>query len=106
MSLLWVLLAVLGKNGRDAMVSMKGIAGAAAILIGLSALPARAGYVVDLTQVGSNVVAIGSGTLDVSDLSFVYSGSYGGVIQPNAAVIAIGPVSVPSIDSYSGVTGQ
>ena len=39
------------------MTLMKGVASlAAAMLIGLSALPAQAGYVVDLTQVGSDVV--------------------------------------------------
>ena len=44
------------------MAFIKGIASlGAAMLIGLSALSARAGYVVDLTQQGSNVVATGSG---------------------------------------------
>ena len=44
------------------MIFIKGIASiGAAILIGLSAPSARAGYVVDLTQQGSNVVATGSG---------------------------------------------
>ena len=49
----------------------------AAMLIGssLSAPPAQAAYIVDLTQEGSNVVATGSGTLDVSDLTFVINES-------------------------------
>ena len=80
----------------------------AAMLIGssLSAPPAQAAYIVDLTQEGSNVVATGSGTLDVSDLTFVIneSGAYGAVIQPSGGVIVIGPVSA-SVDDYTGVTG-
>jgi hypothetical protein len=40
----------------------------AATLIGLSAVPARAAFVVDLTQQGSDVVATGSGTIDLTDL--------------------------------------
>jgi hypothetical protein len=47
------------------MIFIKGSASlGAAILIGLSALSAQAGYVVDLTQVGSDVVATGSGPID------------------------------------------
>lgn len=34
--------------------------------------PAQAGYVVDLTQHGTNVVATGSGAIDLTGLSFVY----------------------------------
>ena len=46
----------------------------AAMLIGLSAPPAQAGYVVDLTQVGGDVVATGSGPIDLTGLSFGISG--------------------------------
>jgi hypothetical protein len=53
------------------MIFIKGTASlGAAMLIGLSALSAQAGYVVDLTQVGSNVVASGSGAVDLSGLTF------------------------------------
>lgn len=37
---------------------------------GLSAPPVRAGYIVTLAQVGSNVVATGNGTIDLTGLSF------------------------------------
>ena len=54
------------------MILIKGMASfGAAMLIGLSAPSAQAGYVVDLTQEGSDVVASGSGAIDLSGLTFV-----------------------------------
>ena len=53
------------------------IAGAAtlgvAVLMGygLSAPPAQANYIVNLTEQGGNVVANGSGTLDLTDLNLL-----------------------------------
>jgi len=40
----------------------------------MSALPAQAAYIVTLTQEGPNVVANGSGTLDLTDLTLFSSG--------------------------------
>ena len=60
---------------------VKQIGGAAAIgaamIIGsgLCAPPAQAGYTVTLTQVGSNVVATGIGTIDTTDLTFEGGGT-------------------------------
>jgi hypothetical protein len=42
----------------------------AAMLIGLCTSSARAGYVVDLTEVGGDVVATGSGAIDLAGLTF------------------------------------
>ena len=42
---------------------------------GLSARPERAGFVVTLEQVGSDVVASGSGAIDLTDLSPPFSTS-------------------------------
>jgi hypothetical protein len=69
-------------------------AAAAAMLIG-SGLSAQAGYVVTLEQVGNNVVATGSGPLDVSNLA--------GEIVPGVGVnpILLGP-SQPSFIHPSG----
>ena len=57
------------------MTFVKRIAGAAAVgaamLIGLSAPSAEAGYIVDLTQQGADVVATGSGAIDLTGLTFV-----------------------------------
>jgi hypothetical protein len=57
---------------------------------GLSAQPAKAGFVVDLTQQGSNVVATGSGAIDLTTLTFVFSNSGVGLLSPNNGNLAIG----------------
>ena len=45
----------------------------AAMLIGLFAQSAQAGYIVDLLrEVGSNVIASGNGAIDLTGLSFVH----------------------------------
>ena len=50
----------------------------AAMLIGLSALSAQAGYVVNLTQTqGGEVVATGSGAIDLTGLTLVH-----GFVEP------------------------
>ena len=54
-----------------------GTAIGAAMLIGLSAPSAQAGYVVTLTQEGGDVVATGMGLIDLTGLSFVVGGGGG-----------------------------
>jgi PEP-CTERM motif-containing protein len=89
------------------MAFIKGIASlGAAMLIGLSAPPAQAGYVVDLTQQGSNVVATGSGPIDLTGLTRL-----GGILSeaprlsPSAPSVITGPTSGPLLDGYTGVSG-
>jgi hypothetical protein len=63
---------------------VKRILGAAiggTMLIGLSAPSAEAGYVVDLTQEGADVVATGNGEIDLTGLTFVHTFSSGGPAQ-------------------------
>jgi PEP-CTERM motif len=73
------------------MTFIKGIAGiGAAMLIGLSALSARAGYVVDLTQVGSDVVAKGSGAIDLTGLTLINTFSLPPLLIPRAGIIITG----------------
>jgi hypothetical protein len=55
---------------------------------GLSAQPAQAGYIVDLTQQGSNVVATGSGEIDLTGLGFVWT------ISSTAAIGLLNPSGV------------
>lgn len=77
-----------------------------AILIsaGLAARPAQAAYVVTLEQEGANVVATGSGTLDLTGLSFNASGCCGaGEISPNIGFVMTGEIS--SVDLYIGPAG-
>jgi hypothetical protein len=94
------------------MAFIKGIASlGAAMLIGLSALSARAGYVVDLTQQGSDVVATGSGPIDLTGLTFFSTDNFSGPeITPNGGDdpinmdILTGPRGQP-FDLYTGLTG-
>ena len=73
---------------------------------GLSAPPAQAGYVVTLTQQGSDVVATGSGPIDLSGLTFS-SGSFTfAEMTPSIADITTGPILVfTATDTYTGVSG-
>lgn len=93
------------------MTFIKGIAGSAAIgaamLIGLSAPPARAGYVVDLTQVGPNVVATGSGPIDLTGLTVVGPFNSTAIIIPVNGLINSGPAlpDFSPVDLYTGFTG-
>jgi hypothetical protein len=74
---------------------------------GLLALPAQAGYVVTLEQVGRNVVATGSGSIDLTGLSFAGPGLSGSRLFPSAAEIITGPGQEGLLrsDLYTGYTG-
>jgi hypothetical protein len=99
------------------MIFVNRIAGVAALgaamLIGSGpcAPPAQAGYIVTLAQQGSNVVATGSGTLDLTDLSLEMSAlDVTAAMLPGEGIIRTGPVFLPPdehvfIDRYTGLTG-
>ncbi len=80
---------------------------AVALLIGfgLSAPTAWADYIVTLSQVGSNVVATGSGTINLTDLSFFGTGGADAGILPSDGEIVTGPTSGSTVDVYTGFTG-
>jgi hypothetical protein len=70
--------------------------------------PAQAGYIVTLQQVGPNVVATGSGAIDLTGLTFSQSISLNPGMQPEShfgsqffCSINTGPIS-SSVDSYLG----
>jgi hypothetical protein len=94
------------------MTFVKRVAGPAALGVatligsGLSAPPAQAGYVVTLTQQGSNVVATGSGILDLTGLSLTITGdtSQAGIF-PAGGLINTGPTTATPVDLYTGTTG-
>ena len=76
----------------------------AAMLIGLSA-SARAGYVVDLTETGGNVVATGSGAIDLAGLeSNVLTGGMA-FLNPSLGAIRTGPPPFTPIEGYDAVNG-
>jgi hypothetical protein len=68
--------------------------------------PAQAGYVVTLAQRGSNVVAAGSGTIDLAGLTLSNTGvSVVSAIIPNARVTNTGPVTGVLEDVYTRFIG-
>ena len=74
-------------------------------LLGVSIRPAQAGYTVTLMQVGTDVVATGSGAIDLNGLTFVGSGDdFNPAIDPPLGIIATGPFA-SSVDVYQGFTG-
>jgi hypothetical protein len=87
------------------MTLVKQMAGAAAlgaamvIGCGLSAPSAWAGYIVTLTQQGSNVVATGSGPIDLIGLSLTGDGGAAASVVPSFGSINTGP-PVTSVDQY------
>ena len=82
-----------------------GLAASVALSLCLSAPPAQAGYIVTLEQVGSNVVATGSGAIDLTDLTLVYAdaGYFVPDIWPVAGELSTGAEAL--IDFYSGYSG-
>ena len=93
------------------MIFIKRLTGAgtlsAALMLGTIVSPAQAGYVVTLTEQGGDVVANGSGPIDLTGLAFV--GDLVGVsslVQPSSATIATGPpIDGVTANTYLTVTG-
>ena len=74
------------------------------IICGLSVQPARANYIVTLEQVGSNVVATGTGAIDLTGLSLLGTTSaLDPFINPHVGFILTGASGIQ--DGYSGVNG-
>jgi hypothetical protein len=81
-----------------------------AATLGLAAgfsLSAQAAYVVTLQQAGANVVASGTGSINLTDLNlFGQNGStLAAAIFPSIGVIVTGPAASEALDSYSGYSG-
>ena len=89
----------------------KRIAGAAALGIGVlvgsgvGAPSAQAGYIVTLTQQGPNVVASGSGAIDLSGLTPDGTDGTGAGLIPRAGDIFTGPATLITSSLYTGFTG-
>jgi hypothetical protein len=77
----------------------------AAMLIGLSAPQAQAGYLVDLTQQGGDVVATGSGSIDLTGLTLSGESIALFALFPAEGHIITGPTTFAARDNYTGFTG-
>ena len=70
-----------------------------------SVQPAQA-YTVTLEQMGSNVVANGSGAINLTGLSFLASGTQGGaILQPPIGAIVTGTTDSANVTFFSGFSG-
>jgi hypothetical protein len=78
---------------------------ATVIMCGLSVRSTQAGYVVTLQQVGSNVVATGSGAIDLTGLGPGSDNQGQSAIEPGSAFITTGPTGISNADTYSGFSG-
>ena len=94
------------------MTSTKQIVRAAALSVALlivsslSSTPAHAAYIATLVQQGGNVVATGSGTLNLASLTII-PGIFASEasITPSIGQLFIGQALNEDISSYTGVTG-
>jgi hypothetical protein len=91
---------------------IKRMAGAAALSVAmlivssLSYVPAQAAYITTLVQQGSNVVANGSGTLNLASVSIIPgTAATEASIQPSIGLLFIGQALNEFISNYTGVTG-
>jgi hypothetical protein len=66
-----------------------------------SVRPAQ-GFTVTLEQMGSNVVANGSGAFNLTGLTFQGSGGANPSIGPNGGFLIVGPSGPGSVDDYRG----
>jgi hypothetical protein len=81
---------------------------AVTIACGLSARPAQANYIVTLRQIGPDVVAIGSGTIDLTDLTLLFSNdpTVNARMIPGFAQIVMGSTTGGNVsDFYTGFSG-
>jgi len=84
------------------------LAGRASLLVlaaclSTSVSPARAAYTVTFSELGSDVVASGGGTIDLGGLTFITSGMTVPQIAPTFATEATGVAG--AVDEYGSVSG-
>jgi len=75
-------------------------------LLGLGITQSARAYSVTLEQMGSNVVATGSGAINLTGLSFLASGTQGGaILQPPIGAIVTGTTDSANVTFFSGFSG-
>src|ERR1700734_3878964 len=75
------------------------------VVLLILAAPAHATFIININQVGSNVVATGSGTIDLTDLSSSAPSSNNAFINADFAALVLGSPSLSADTVYSGVSG-
>jgi hypothetical protein len=79
----------------------------AALALSLAAFggSAEASVVIDISEVGGNVVITGSGTVDLTGLSFSSTGGDAGFVAASLGSVGVGSFSEAGDDLYSGASG-
>jgi hypothetical protein len=77
----------------------------ASTVIGLAVVSARAGVTISVSQVGSNVVATGGGTLNLTDLTSSIPSLASVSIEPSVAYLGMGTPPDGPVTLYSGISG-
>jgi hypothetical protein len=88
------------------------IAGLGALALLVAARPAQASFIATVEQQGSNIVASGSGTINLTDLKIAnrlnppVPGSLSAAVVPDFGFLVLGPtpIAVP-VDPYTGFSG-
>lgn len=66
---------------------------------------ARASYIIVIQQIGPDVVASGSGSIDTTDLTSPSSASIASLINGGEAQTNLGPITNTNATHYTGLTG-
>ena len=81
------------------------VIGAAVGLVCVTPVPAA--YVVTFNEVGSDVVATGSGSLNLTALSFVANNRIDRArVAPSPGTVGVGPTTNTELDAYTGYSGS
>ena len=72
---------------------------------GLCAPQAQAAYLVTVEQVGSDVVATGSGSINFDALAFYIDESDSALLVASGGAVVVGPTILTDDTYYSGITG-
>ena len=97
--------------GNREMALRKRLAGGVALMaamaigFGFCASPAQAAYTITIEQVGSDVVATGSGSINFDALALYGDELGSSLLEASGGAIIIGPTSDTDDTFYSGVTG-
>jgi len=78
---------------------------AAGVFLLIISPAAQAGYTVTLQQVGSDVVATGSGPIDLTGLRLATGLPFDSFIRPTSAYIRMGSAASGLVDVYVGIRG-
>jgi hypothetical protein len=78
---------------------------ALAVVLALCAVPARADITIDIEQQGSDVVATGSGSIDLTGLTFLDTEFSITSLSPSFGLIVEGPAAGAHNDLYKGAMG-